>query len=187
MPAYQQPQTNMAFVVRTAGDPLAAIEPARAEVLKLDSRLPMYRARSLEDHVHEQRAGDFIMAKIMSVLAVVALVLAVVGVYGVTAHAVAQRTQEVGIRMALGAGQSNVLGMILKQGVVLAGLGVVIGLLIAAGVARTLSIFLFGVSPYDPTTFAVVAALLLCSGVVATLFPARRATRVDPVEALRSE
>ena len=187
MPAYQLPQTNMSFVMRTAGDPSSVIEPARSEVLRLDPRLPMYRARSLEDHVNEQQAGNFIMAKIMAVLAFVALVLSVVGVYGVMAHSVSQRTQEVGIRMALGAGRGSVLGMILRQGAVLASLGVAIGLLIAAGVARTLSIFLFGVSPYDPATFASVAIVLLCSGIVATYFPARRATKVDPVEALRSE
>ena len=187
MPAYQQPQTGMAFVLRTAGDPSSIVEPARAEVLKLDPRLPMYRVRNLDDHVAEQQAGNFIMAKIMAVLAAVALVLSVVGVYGVMAHSVSQRTQEVGIRMALGAGRGSVLGMILRQGAALASIGVAIGLLIAAGVARTLSIFLFGVSPYDPATFASVAVLLLCSGIVATYFPARRATKVDPVEALRSE
>jgi putative ABC transport system permease protein len=187
MPAFQLPQTNMSFILRTAGEPSSVIEPARAEVLRLDSRLPMYSARSLEDHVNEQQAGNFIMAKIMAVLAVVALVLSVVGVYGVMAHSVSQRTQEVGIRMALGAGRGKVLGMILRQGAVLAAIGVAIGLILAAVVARTLSIFLFGVSPYDPPTFAAVAVLLLCAGVVATYFPARRATKVDPVEALRSE
>jgi len=111
----------------------------------------------------------------------------VVGVYGVMAHSVTQRTQEVGIRMALGAGRGSVLGMILRQGTVLAAIGIGVGLLIAAAVARGLSLFLFGMNPYDPATFAIVAGLLLCSGVVATYFPARRATKVDPVEALRSE
>jgi putative ABC transport system permease protein len=187
MPVLQRPQSGMSFVLRTAGDPSSVVEQLRAEVLRLDPRLPVYGVRSLEDHVSEQQAGNFIMAKIMAVLAVVALVLAVVGVYGVMAHSVSQRAQEVGIRMALGAGRGSVLGMILRQGTMLAAIGIGVGLLIAAAVARTLSIFLFGVSPYDPTTFATVAVLLLCSGIVATYFPARRATKVNPVEALRSE
>ncbi len=187
MPVSQQPQTGMAFVLRTVGDPMSVAEPVRSEVLRLDSRLPVYRVRGLDDHVAEQQAGNFIMAKIMSILAVIALVLSVVGVYGVMAHSVTQRTQEVGIRMALGAGPGSVLRMILRQGTVLAAIGIGIGLLIAAGVARGLSLFLFGLSPYDPATFTIVAVLLLCSGIVATYFPARRATKVDPVDALRSE
>jgi len=177
----------MAFVLRTAGDPSLVVEPARSEVLRLDPRLPMYRVMTLEDHISEQQGGNFIMAKIMSVLALVALVLAVVGVYGVMAHSVTQRTQEVGIRMALGAGRGSVLGMILRQGTVLAAIGIGIGLLIAAAVARGLSLFLFGMSPYDPVTFAGVSIVLLLSGILATYFPARRATKVDPVEALRAE
>jgi putative ABC transport system permease protein len=187
MPLYQQPQSGMAFVLRTTGDPSTVVEPVRSEVLRLDPRLPVYRVRTLEDHVNEQQGGNFIMAKIMGVLAVVALALSVVGVYGVMAHSVSQRTQEVGIRMALGAGRRSVLGMILRQGTLLAAIGIGIGLLIAAAVARALSLFLFGMSPYDPATFAAVAVLLLCSGLVATYFPARRATKVDPVDALRSE
>jgi putative ABC transport system permease protein len=187
MPVYQQPQTGMAFVLRTAGDPMSVAEPVRSEVLRLDPRLPVYAVRSLDDHVAEQQAGNFIMAKIMSILAVVALMLSVVGVYGVMAHSVTQRTQEVGIRMALGAGPNSVLRMILRQGTMLAIIGIGIGLLIAAGVARGLSLFLFGLSPYDPATFAAVAVLLLCAGILATYFPAKRATKVDPVDALRSE
>jgi putative ABC transport system permease protein len=187
MPVSQQPQTGMAFVLRTAGDPMSVAEPVRSEVLRLDPRLPVYRVQNLEDHVAEQQGGNFIMVKIMSILAVIALVLSVVGVYGVMAHSVTQRTQEVGIRMALGAGPNSVLKMILRQGTVLATIGIGMGLLIAVGVARGLSLFLFGVSPYDPVTFASVAVLLFCSGIVATYFPARRATKVDPVEALRSE
>jgi putative ABC transport system permease protein len=187
LPVYQQPQTGMAFILRTTGEPMSVAEQVRSEVLRLDPRLPVFGVRTLDDHVAEQQGGHFIMVKIMSILAVVALVLSVVGVYGVMAHSVTQRTQEVGIRMALGAGPSSVLKMILRQGTVLAAIGIGIGLLIAAGVARGLSLFLFGVSPYDPPTFAVVAGLLLCAGIVATYFPALRATKVDPVDALRSE
>jgi ABC-type antimicrobial peptide transport system permease subunit len=142
---------------------------------------------TLGDHMNEQQGGSTIMVKIMAVLAVVALVLSVVGVYGVMAYSVSQRTQEMGIRLALGAQPGNVLAMVVRQGAILALIGIAVGVGIALLVTRSLAIFLFGVSPYDVMTFGGVSVLLLLSGLGATYLPARRATKVDPLEALRYE
>jgi ABC-type antimicrobial peptide transport system permease subunit len=123
----------------------------------------------------------------MSILAAVALILALGGVYGVMAFAVSQRTQELGIRMALGARSQNVMSMVVRQGTVLATIGIAAGTAVALGVTRGLARFLFGVSPFDPLVFGSVAAVLLAAGLAATYFPARRATKVDPLVALRTE
>jgi len=187
MSAFQYPVSNMSFVVRTTGQPVAITDAVRSEVLRLDPDLPIYQVRTLEDRINEQQGGNTIMAKIMGVVALVALILAVVGVYGVMSYSVSQRTQEVGIRMALGAQRGRVLGMILRQGAIMAFIGVVIGLFIAALVSRSLSLFLFGVNPFDPLTFGAVALILLLSGVGASYMPARRATKVDPLSALKAE
>ena len=125
------------------------------------------------------------MAQIMAALAVIALVLALGGVYGVMAYSVSQRTRELGIRMSLGAQRGNVLAMVVRQGAGLALVGIIIGTGLAMATTRGLSRFLFGVSPFDPVTFSVVGLLLLMAGLVATYFPARRATKVDPVVALK--
>jgi len=127
------------------------------------------------------------MAKIMGVLAVVALSLAVVGVYGVMAYTVSRRVQEVGIRMALGADSGAVLTLMLRQGGALAALGVGIGFIASLGVTRGLSFFLYGVSPFHLPTFLAVALILFGAGFTATLLPARKASRVDPIVALRWE
>jgi ABC-type antimicrobial peptide transport system permease subunit len=127
------------------------------------------------------------MAKIMAVVAIIALALSLAGVYGVMAYSVTQRRQEMGIRMALGAQNRNVVGMILRQGTILAAVGIVVGLGIAFAMARGLSFFLFGVSAFEPLTYGGMALALLLAGILATYLPALRATRVDPVEALRAE
>jgi putative ABC transport system permease protein len=187
MSAFQYPRSDMSMVIRTAGEPLSVTESVRQGVLALDPDLPIYRVKSLEDHVNEQQGGNTIMAKVMAVLAVVALVLSVVGVYGVMAYSVSQRTREMGIRMALGAQRARVLAMVIRQGAVLALIGIVAGVVIASLVTRSLAIFLFGVSPFDLVTYGGVSLLLLVSGLAATYLPARRATEVDPLEAVRYE
>jgi putative ABC transport system permease protein len=185
--SFQFPTRNMSVVARTSGRPTAITDAARSAVVGLDPDLPIYAVRTLQSHIDEEQGGSTIMAKIMGAVAVIALFLAVIGVYGVMAYSVSQRTQEVGIRMALGAQRGSVLGMILRQGAGLALIGVVIGIGIAALVSRSLSIFLFGVNPFDPVTFAGVSITLLSAGVAATYLPALRATKVDPLEALRNE
>jgi putative ABC transport system permease protein len=186
-PVYQDGDRNVGYLVETDAPLESLIESVRAEVSAVDSDIPAYGIRALSDIIDESLGGDTIMAKIMSVVAVIALVLALAGVYGVMAYSVAQRRQELGIRMALGAQSGDVVRMILRQGTILAAIGILIGLGLAFGMARGVSFFLFGVSPFEPATYAGMAAALLVAGVVATYFPARRATKVDPVQALRAE
>ncbi len=186
-PVLQSSVRSLAYAVRTTGNPSSVTETVRTAVAAIDPDLPIYRVSSLAELVALQADDDTVMAKVMAVLALVALILSVVGVYGVMAHSVATRTREMGIRMALGAQQRSVIKMVVRQGIGLALAGVTIGIVIALGVTKSLSFFLFGVNPFDPLTFAAVAGVLLDSGLLATYVPARRATRVDPVTALRTE
>jgi putative ABC transport system permease protein len=185
--AYQDDDRYLDWVIETDVPPARLIESVRQEVLAIDPNLPAYNIRPLKALIDENLGGDTIMAKIMSAVALIALVLALAGVYGVMAYSVSQRTQEMGIRMALGARNRDVVSMVMRQGAVLALLGVVLGVAIGLGVTRSLAFFLYGVSPFDPLTFAAAALALLVAGIVATFFPARRATLVDPVVALRAE
>ena len=187
MSAFQYPRRALSMAVRTAGPHSSVVDAVRAEVLRLDPNLPMYAVMSMEDVRVESTMGDAVMAKIMGTLAVITLVLAIVGVYGVMAYSVTQRTQEMGIRLALGARPADVLRMVLRQGASLAIVGIVIGLAITLLVTRSLSIFLYGVSPFDPMTFTLVTVTLLLAALGATYVPALRATRVDPLDALRAE
>ena len=185
--AFQNPRANMALVVRTRGEPSALADRVRGAVLGLDPNLPIYGVTTMKNLMKEERGGDTIMAKIMAVLAAVALVLAVVGVYGVMAYSISQRTREMGIRMALGAQQGTVRALVIRQGAGLAAIGIAAGIGIALLATRGLATFLFGVSPFDPVVFGAVALVLLLASLGATYFPARRATQVDPIEALRAE
>ncbi|UCD24193.1 MAG: ABC transporter permease [Gemmatimonadota bacterium] len=186
-PALQGAQRTMAWVVESSVPPQTLVDGIRGEIRALDSELPAYQIATLDAAMEEALGGDTVMAKIMAVLAAIALFLALAGVYGVMGYTVSQRTQELGIRMALGAQTNDVLAMVVRQGALLALVGVAIGVGIALGVTRGLAEFLFGVSPFDPITYSAAAVTLLLAGLVAAYFPARRATRVDPIEALRSE
>jgi predicted permease len=187
LPAFQLPRWNMSLVVRTRGAPSALVDAVRAAVLSLDPNLPIYEVTPMADFMKEQRGGDTIMAKIMAVLAAVALALALVGVYGVMAYSISQRTREMGVRMALGAQRGDVRALVMRQGATLAAIGVASGIGIGLLVTRGLATFLFGVSPFDPVVFGAVAMTLLLASLGATYLPARRATQVDPIEALRAE
>ncbi len=179
---------SMSWVVETStASPQMLTDAIRAEVGFIAPNLPLYQVATLDAVIREEIRGDGIMPKVMTALSIVALLLAIGGVYGVMAYSVSQRTRELGIRMALGAQGKGVMSMIVRQGSLLAGVGVVIGIGLALAVSRTLSIFLFGVSPFDPLTFGAVAIFLLGAGVAASYFPARRATKVDPMTALRAE
>jgi putative ABC transport system permease protein len=186
-PHAQRPGLSMAVVLRTSGDPKALAPALRSEVQALDRNLPVYYVTTMDEimasSVSAQRFGMFLLA----LFAGVALVLAAVGIYGVMSYSVAQRTHEIGVRMALGAGNAHVVWMVVREGMVLAGLGLVAGVLVAAVAGRFLTSMLFEVSPADPFAFAGAAALLAVAAFAACYVPARRATRVDPMVALRTE
>lgn len=185
--AGQSPFRVMGVALRTAGDPAAITAAARAAVLEMDPDQPIYDALPLEQRLTLDIQANGILAKIMIVLATVALVLSLVGVYGVMAYSVSQRTQEIGVRMALGADRDAVVRLVVRQGARLAAIGSVIGLVLALGVSRGLSVFLYGVSAFDPSTFGAVVLALATAAIVASYVPARRAARVDPMVALRVE
>lgn len=185
--AVQLPTEDMSMVVRTSGAPGAMVGAIRSEVTALDPNLPIHSVASMAEIKAGVMESNAVLAKIMAYLAGLALTLAMVGVYGVVSYSVSRRTQEMGVRMALGARRSDLLAMVIGQGTKLALIGLIVGFFISSLVTETLSVFLFGVEPLDPLTFGLAAVALLSAGVAATYFPARRATRADPLEALRSE
>jgi predicted permease len=180
------PRTQMVFV-RTAGDPEAIISQVRKEVRALNPQLPLFAAGTLSSSISETLASPRFRAVLLAAFAMIALVLASIGIYGVTAYAVNQRTHEVGIRMALGASAGTVLGLVMRQHLQPVLAGVAIG--VAGGLAlnQVLRGMLYGVGPMDPTTFLLMGTVLLIVAASACWVPARRATRVDPLVALRSE
>jgi putative ABC transport system permease protein len=192
VPALYEPYSQASrgesyFLVRTSGDPGSLIATARSRIAAIDPDLPVYDAQSLAKVLSDSMVGLGYVAVMMAVLGVIALVLASVGVYGVMSFSVAERTHEIGIRMALGAKPGEVLRLLLRRGLLLAGIALVIGLPVALALSRLLASLVFGVSATDPATFAGVSVLLLLVALAACYFPARRAMRVDPVIALRYE
>ncbi|HEY9450067.1 MAG TPA: FtsX-like permease family protein, partial [Gemmatimonadaceae bacterium] len=186
LPFLQYYQPNMTLEVRTAGDPAAIIPAVRREIAALDRDLPV-ESGTLEDALGlsllPQRAG----ATLLGIFSLLGLVLASIGLYGVVAYAVAQRTRELGIRVALGAEPGNIYRVVLGHGVKLTFLGLIIGIGAALLLARLARGVLFGVSSTDPVTLGSVAAILAAVALLASFIPARRATRVDPLVALREE
>ncbi|MEO8025311.1 MAG: ABC transporter permease [Bryobacteraceae bacterium] len=178
---------RMSLAMRTTADPLTMISALRGELRSLDSDLPIYNVRTLEGMLDNNLAGERASGGLLGAFAVVALLLSAIGIYGVMAYAVAQRTNEIGVRMALGASQGNVMGMILGSGGKLALIGIGIGLVASLALTRVVQGVLFGVTPTDPLTFSLAAAGLATVALLACLVPSLRATRVDPVIALRYE
>jgi len=187
IPFEQSPERSMVLAARTSGDPLALVPAVRRAIAGIDPDLPLADVSTLEDRKAVSLARPRVNATVLGGFALAALVLAAVGIYGVMSYAVAQRTQEIGIRMALGAGEENIAKMVLRNGAVLAVTGVAIGLLLAFGLARLAASLLFQTSAADPPTFSVVPLLLLGVALLACYLPARRAARVDPMNALRYE
>ncbi|HUL55187.1 MAG TPA: FtsX-like permease family protein, partial [Opitutaceae bacterium] len=175
------------YVVRTGADPLAALPAVRRAVLGGGSDQPVFGVQTMEQIVSASIAGRRFSMLLLGIFAVLALVLAAFGIYGVIAYTVAQRTREIGIRMALGAGQADVLKDVAGHGMlsVLTGLG--IGLAASFGLTRLMAGMLYGVHAGDPMTLVGVALVLAAVALIATVVPARRATRVAPVVALRYE
>ena len=183
----QNPRPVMTYAVRTTTEPKSAIAAIRGEIQSMDSELPMFNVRTMEEFISTSVAAPRFNTLLLGVFAGVALVLTVVGLYGVMSYSVTLRTHEIGVRMALGAKQSDVLGLVIKQGMKLALLGVGLGLGAAFAVARITETLLFGVTATDPMTFAAVSLLMLGVALVACFVPARRAAKTDPMVALRYE
>ena len=187
VPFNQMPFNGMTLFVQTASDPLSLAKSLRSEVSAIDKEQPVYDVKSLEQRVGESIAVSRSLMLLFSGLALVALVLALVGVYGIVSYSVTQRTREIGIRIAVGARATDVLTLVLKNGMTLALAGVATGLAVAFVLTRFLTIFLFGVTSTDTVTFVVVSLSLLVVAVIASFIPARRATKVDPLIALRCD
>ncbi|MEX2154611.1 MAG: FtsX-like permease family protein [Gemmatimonadaceae bacterium] len=159
----------------------------RRLVAELDPALPILQLKALDEQLATSLFPQRVALWVAGTLGIVALLLALLGIFGVTAFSVAQRTREIGVRVALGATQRQVLRLVLRQGIVLAGLGIVLGGLAAAAVTRLLSSLLYGIGSTDAIAFAGAAAALALAAIAASWIPARRAARIDPIGALRSE
>jgi putative ABC transport system permease protein len=177
----------MAIFLRGRLDPAAIAKGVREQVQALDATLPVFGAQRLEETVSASLSQRRFSLEMVLLFAATALLLAGIGIYGVISYMVSARTHEIGIRLALGAGRSDIVRMVLRQGLRLAVAGAAVGLIAALVVARLMAGLLYGVRPSDPITFAAVALLLVGVGALACYLPARRATRVDPIAALRCE
>jgi putative ABC transport system permease protein len=183
----QSPAPLATFFVRTAGDPAALLSPVKAKIREANPNqafLSIYTIAQLVDKTTAQRRFNLLW---LGAFATLALILAIVGLYGLTSFSTVQRTKEIGVRMALGAQRSDVLKLVMREGVTLALIGVALGLVAVAAAGRLMKSLLFGVSSTDPLTFASVAVLLMLVALLACYIPARRATKVDPLVALRYE
>jgi len=188
IPHAQEASWNfMGLVIRTAGDPAAFANTLRREVQALDKDQPVYSVRTFDDVVMNSLGTRRVSMQLFTVFACAALLLAAIGIYGVMAYSVTQRTQEIGIRMALGAQKGDVLRMVVGQAMTLVLIGVGVGLAGALGLTRVIATLLFGVKATDPTTFTAIALLLVAVALLASYLPARRAAKVDPIIALRTE
>jgi ABC-type antimicrobial peptide transport system permease subunit len=185
MPSSQMEEVT--FALRTDGDPLRYVSAVREIVREADPRVPVTNVKTQAADIDQTINQEIVFARLCSAFAILALVIACVGLYGTMAYTVARRTREIGIRMALGARRRLVIWMVLREVCVLAALGLAIGVPTALGTSRLIESFLFGTEPNDPRALALAVAILVCAALVAGYGPARRASRVDPMIALRHE
>jgi len=183
----QFPLGGMTVIIKGVSDPNQLMASVRQQVKVVDPDQPLYNIRTMDQIRSESVAPERLNLTLLSIFAGIALVLAIVGIYGVMSYSVTQRTHEIGIRMAIGAQPRDVFRMVVRQGMMLASIGVVLGLIGAFGLTRLMTTMLFGVAPTDPATFASIALLLTSVALVACYLPGRRATKVDPVVSLRYE
>ncbi len=183
----QNPDNGMFVVARTAGDPAQLSAAAVREIHAVDPDVPVYGVRTMEDRLHDSLARQRFASTMLGAFAAFALLLAGVGTYGVMSYLVSQSTHDIGVRVALGAQPGNILGLVVRQGMELAGVGIIAGLVGGALLTRVMAGLLFGVSARDAATFSAVAAILAVVAFAASAIPAQRATRVDPMVALREE
>jgi putative ABC transport system permease protein len=186
-PLTQLPDRRLYVLVRTSGDPLALVRPAQAQVWAIDSNQPTASVRSVEAILADAQANRRFTALLLGLFSIVALALAAIGIYGVIAYSTAQRVQEIGIRMALGASRTNVVTSVLKEAVMIGVAGLALGIAAALALTRFLSGLLFGVGVRDPMTFVALPLGLLLVAILAALIPATRAVRVNPLVALRGD
>jgi putative ABC transport system permease protein len=188
LPVYMQDRRpGMALMVRTRLEPQALTASIRREVAAIDRDIPLWGVQTMDTYLAQNTEQPRLSVMLLSGFGALALVLSMVGIYGVLSYTVSQRTQEIGIRMALGATRRDVLRLVVGHGMALTTAGIALGLAASFAVSRWLAAMLFQVSPHDPATFAVIAALLAIVAFVATCVPGLRATRVNPIEALRYE
>jgi predicted lysophospholipase L1 biosynthesis ABC-type transport system permease subunit len=178
------PIRSVFVVARTTGDPMSVVGAVRSELRQMDASVPVANVRSMNEVVAASLATPRLTGFLLGAFAAIALALAAVGIYGLLAYLVSQRTQEIGLRLALGADRSQVLGMVMRQGLSLAAAGIVIGVMGAFALTRMMQSLLYEVRPNDPFTFVAVPAVLLLVALAASFLPARRATKVSPTTAL---
>jgi hypothetical protein len=175
------------LVARTSSDPDAAVNPIVHEIRAMDATIPVYDIRTMDGRLYDSLARQRFATLMLGAFAGFALILAVVGVYGVMSYLVTHGTHDIGLRIALGARGGDILGLVVRQGMELAGIGIVLGLIGAAALTRVMASLLFGVSARDALTFTCASLVLAVVAFWACFFPARRATRIDPITALREE
>jgi putative ABC transport system permease protein len=184
---FAEPRLTMTFVVRSGGDPMRLVSGFRSAISGVDRSLPISNIKTVEQYVSEQLQEPREYMALLSIFSGIAVALAIVGVYGIMAYSVRQRTHEIGIRMALGAGSGDVLRLVIRRGLILIALGTAIGLVAALAMTGLLKSFLWGVTATDPVTFSLVVIALVVVALLACYLPARRALKIDPMLALRYE
>jgi predicted permease len=185
--AFQGPARSLNVVLRTVGDPLAMTETVRAAMREVDPTLPIQRFTSQTEQISLRFAQERLFATAYTAFGALALLLAGIGLFGLMSYNVARRTSEIGIRMALGAQRGTVVGMVMRESMLLVGIGVALGLAAALWAGRFVKSVLYGLSANDPITIAVAVALIAVVSALAGYLPARRASNVDPMEALRQQ
>jgi putative ABC transport system permease protein len=187
VPYRQDPPSGLVLLVRSRLDPGSVMNAVRREVQAVDQDQPVFTVRTLDELLSQSMWPYRVFGSLFAIFAFIALVMSAVGLYAVMAYSVTQRTTEIGVRMALGAKGSQVSWLILKRGLLQLGLGLAIGLAGAFGLSRVMQSLLVQTTARDPVTFATITAILACVAVAACVIPSRRATRVDPLVALRAE